>query len=301
MRKADDFVDVSGLAAKYMKPDALTNNYMQADEYRSLIAAGSLYIHEWSGGLFLLCKMEGRHLLRFHLIDNDIDNISDHNSDHIPNHNSRHIPDNTPDNIPEHIPGHISLPDAQIPSDTVAEYAYKPSGAARAARALEVLARFGFAPRFERIRMTRPAGYGESSSKSGYDIRVAGKHDFGGVRSLLHSSFDLRTGCLPDDARLQHDILAGGVFCIGDGEGAVSALLRVSRHPRSSEINHLAVREDSRGRGAAGALLSEYIKHYGQERITVWVRDGYAPAQRAYASAGFAPDGLRSYVLGMRN
>ncbi|MDR0489762.1 MAG: GNAT family N-acetyltransferase [Oscillospiraceae bacterium] len=263
MRKVDDFSLISGLVTKYMQPGVLTNNHMQISEYRALIADGLLYMHEWCGGLLFLCKKESRQLLRFHICDTDF------------------------------------LPDISLPSDTVAEIPYKPSGAVSAAIAASYLDRCGFSTLFERVRLRRPACCGITATGSGHSICNADAPMFDIVQTLLRDCFDPRTGCLPLDDELLCDIKNGNVlYASSDAETAIG-LLRSTERASSFGICHLAVREDLRGRGIAGALLHAFVTRSGHKRITVWTREGYTPAQRLYASAGFAPDGLRSYVLAM--
>lgn len=261
MKIVEDYGEVSRLVMRRLGSGVLTNNYMLASEYRALIADGSLFMHEWSGGLLLLCRKDGRHLLKFSVSDAD------------------------------------SLPDASLPLDTVTEIAYKPSGVAAAERAVSYLEKCGFATLFGRIRMTRQPGGEPLAEVSGYKVYIADDDRYDDIRALLRGCFDIRTGCLPDDSELFGDIAAGRVLCVLDDSDVTAGLLRYEVRASSLEICHLAVREDMRGRGVAGSLIRDLVGRFGDKSITVWLRDGYAPAQRAYVSAGFVLDGLRSFVM----
>ena len=65
----------------------------------------------------------------------------------------------------------------------------------------------------------------------------------------------------------------------------------------STEIRHLAVRADCRGKGLAGELLTAYLSVTDGVKSQVWARTGNAPAEHFYEQHGYRPDGWTSAVL----
>ena len=65
----------------------------------------------------------------------------------------------------------------------------------------------------------------------------------------------------------------------------------------STEIRHLAVRADCRGRGLACELLTAYLNVTDGAKSQVWARTGNAPAEHFYEQHGYRPDGWTSAVL----
>ena len=75
----------------------------------------------------------------------------------------------------------------------------------------------------------------------------------------------------------------------------VCCILAVSR--ASTEIRHLAVRADCRGRGLAGELLTAYLNVTDGAKKSGMGAAGNAPAEHFYEQHGYRPDGWTSAVL----
>jgi len=301
MIKIDSVNEASRLAFGHMKPGTLTNHVMTADEYRAEVAAGRLYAHTWPGGVLFLRKRETYHMLSYYVNDIGV------------------------------------LPGCDLPADTLAEIAYKPSGAENAARAVDFWGRVGLKHVFDRIRLTRDChnpslelqrnsvqpclceersdeairqdssfanasgllseACNEYSNDRHLSVCLAAQPDFDACSRLIHASFDPRTGHIPDYQELYESIKHGHILCLKNSHGEICGLLRRTMRAASVEIRQLALRRDMRGKGLARKLLAAFISIAGDKKITVWARDGYAPAVKAYESAGFAADGWRSAVL----
>jgi len=272
MIRLDDIGEASKLAFSHMKPGVLTNHMMTADEYRADIAHGALHAHVWDGGVLFLRKRESYHMLSYYINDLNV------------------------------------LPDCNLPEDVFCEIAFKPSGAKNAGTAVDFWKRAELRATFERIRMTRPAGGGMGSTAcvqivplrvatDGYYASLANEQDSNDCYDLLRANFDHITGHLPDFHELRDNIEAGFVLCLKDSQSSTCGLIRWLPRAASIEIRQLALREDMRGKGMARYLLDAFTEICGNNKNTVWMRDGYAPALKSYAAAGFAPDGWRSVVM----
>ena len=176
MRQIGDFGEISRLVTAHMKPGVFTNNFITSDQYRAEISSGTLYAHEWDGGLLFLRKRDGWHLLTFYVHDVE------------------------------------AAPGVELPPDTVTEIAQKPGGAASIAVGFWEQA--GLNPEFERIRMARSAG--SESVPGDHTAHIVREADFDGVLALLNGSFDPSTGCLPTETELRDDIMQGNVLCVKD-------------------------------------------------------------------------------------
>jgi len=259
MTRLDCISEASRLAFAHMKPGTQTNHVMTADEYRVDIAAGKLYAHTWPGGVLFLRKRETYHMLSYYVNDSG------------------------------------SLPDCALPDDTFTEIAYKHSGAENAAQAVEYWGRVGMRHTLDRVRLTRPAG--KDSSSPIQDICTAAQSDIDTLSSLMRACFSHRTGHIPDYQELSDSIVAGQILCIKDLHDKICGFLRWIPRAASIEIRQLAVRDDMRGKRLSHNLLAALVDMMGDKKITVWTRDGYAPALRSYYAFGFVTDGWRSTVL----
>ena len=120
--------------------------------------------------------------------------------------------------------------------------------------------------------------------------------DFEDISRFLSEHFSALTGCLPtaDDLR---ENLANGQTVITRDEKGVSGVLHFAVSRASTEIRHLAVRADCRGKGLAGELLTAYLAATDGAKSQVWARTGNAPAEHFYEQHGYRPDGWTSAVL----
>jgi len=274
MEKIIDITQASKLAFAHMKPGVITNHVMTAAEYRMEIEAGSLYAHTWPGGLLFLRGREGYFQLSYYLCDLNI------------------------------------LPACEMPGKVFTEIAHKPSGADLAGQGVSFWERVGFVTQFKRVRLTRlpqetncneeSASWQQSNiaAKNCMDnVTLANNDDTEACHTLLYNNFDRLTGYLPVYQELASDIENGRILCMKDTQDVVCGLLRFINKPASVEIRQLALRDDMRGQGLARLLLDAFICKLDGKKSTVWVRDGYLPALRAYNAAGFNIDSWQSVVM----
>jgi len=214
-----DYSEISKLITARMKKGVLTNNFMRPEEYRAEISAGTLYAHEYNGGLLLLRRREGRHLLTFYI-------------------NNRE-----------------GLSDIELPPDTVAGIPQKPSGAGDA---VSYWTRFGMTPLGEYIRLTREAGSTPISggddvhiaAESDFDGVHTLLHDCFDLRTgCLPSAAELRDDIRRGLVLCVKDNEIGGVLRFGEFSGRVEVLhLAVREDYRGRGI----------GRTLVGAFTARY-------------------------------------------
>ena len=177
------------------------------------------------------------------------------------------------------------------------------AGDPKQAEAEAIFRRSGFDPLFRRIRMTRPKDRPISPAPdrdSTFSVGPAGpgEPDRTEIKTLLASSFDPLTGCLPTEKELAEIPARGEILAARDRlTGALAGILHLRSLRGAAEIRHLAVDPKFRRRGAGQKLVGEFLARTAGLRALVWLREDNAPASALYASAGFAPDGWTSAVL----
>ena len=124
----------------------------------------------------------------------------------------------------------------------------------------------------------------------------ANLEDFEDISRFLSEHFSALTGCLPTANDL-HENLEDGHTVITRDEKGVSGVLHFAVSRASTEIRHLAVRADCRGKGLAGELLTAYLAATDGAKSQVWARTGNVPAEHFYEQHGYRPDGWTSAVL----
>jgi len=262
MVKINDINQASKLAFAHMKPGVLTNHVMTAAEYRAEIDAGTLYAYTWPGGVLFLRGREGYFQLSYCIVDENV------------------------------------LPQCSLPEKLFTEIAFKPIGVDIAERGIKFWAQTGLAVAFRRVRLTR-----EGTVVSGHVqvgdccVVLATLSDIEDCLMILKTNFDPLTGYIPNYPELACDIENNCVLCLKDTGGAVCGLLRYIHKAASVEIRQLALHENMRGQGLAHKLLDAFVNSLNGKKSTVWVRDGYMPAIKAYNAAGFALDGWQSVVM----
>ena len=110
-------------------------------------------------------------------------------------------------------------------------------------RAIAQLEQAGWSVLFHRDRRERPKE--EAYAQEQPQMNTEETPD--AVLAFLRSSFDPLTGCLPTQAQLASQIALGEVVAQRE-DGEIVGVLHFEKGRASSEIRHLAVREDRRGK-----------------------------------------------------
>lgn len=184
----------------------------------------------------------------------------------------------------------LSLPETDRP--VVTELSCRAKDADAMANAAEQFCALGFREVLRRTRRTRkPEAFPVETTAV-----PAKPEDFEDISRFLSEHFSALTGCLPtaDDLR---ENLANGQTVITRDEKGVSGVLHFAVSRASTEIRHLAVRADCRGKGLAGELLTAYLAATDGAKSQVWARTGNLPAEHFYEKHGYRPDGWTSAVL----
>ena len=184
------------------------------------------------------------------------------------------------------------LPRLELPKTTVTEVVWRDGKEGSAMRAIAQLEQAGWSVLFHRDRRERPKE--EAYAQEQPQMNTEETPD--AVLAFLQSSFDPLTGCLPTQAQLASQIALGEVVAQRE-DGEIVGVLHFEKGRASSEIRHLAVREDRRGKGVASKLFKEYLRRTDGAKSLVWARRGNLPAEHFYESHGYRCDGWHSAVL----
>lgn len=176
-----------------------------------------------------------------------------------------------------------------IRKTTVAETPFREKDAALI-EADENLCKAGFKREFTRRRMAF-VRKNEPVSELAEGMKYADEDDIPIIEKLLSESFSPLTGCLPDIDETVSAVREKRII-LHKNDG----LLHFEKSRASFELRHLCVAENSRGQGIAGELVRAYNSNIPKKSL-VWVREGYAPAEKTYENNGYTADGMRSSVL----
>jgi N-acetylglutamate synthase-like GNAT family acetyltransferase len=259
MKQIKNYCEVSPLVSAQFRKGVRTNNFLSVEAYQAEIAQGSLYTHVWQGGLVFLRRRRGYWQLNFYLND-------------------------------------LSAPlDTDLNGIIVVEIPVRPKDLAD--DLLNYWKRQGFVHRFDRLRFIRPAGQAIDVFNSDIKVKKAEPSDCSALLDLMSECFDPITGCIPTQAELIGDINRDNVFCAKDMKAKICGLLHITRAASYTEIRHLAVREDMRGKHISRQLFSYYMNSTDFKKSLVWTSNKNSSAIRFYQSCGYTTDGWTSSVL----
>ena len=255
MKKVNNYTEITEAVDRHFGKTTVTNCFLSRETYDREIACGTLYLEETDGGVYIFRRRDGFDVMYFYLDSTDIS------------------------------PARITTG-----GDIVCEIPYRE----RDEKMIAVAERFtecGYDKLFSRVRLAKMA---EEDYYTDEHITAADGRDHDSVAALLESSYDRRTGCLPNDESLRDDIDAGRVLVYRDG--GIAGLLHYTDDKNMSEIRHVAVDETRRGEGIASHLVRAYLASR-TGRCRVWAREDYHSARRIYEKNGYTADGMKSDVL----
>lgn len=260
MKQIASYEELAPLLSAQLRRGVVTNAALSPEDWRREIAAGTLRVQGWDGGLLLLRQREGCSRLSFYLQE-------------------------------------MALPeDLDWGGPVVLEIAARPRDEGLL-RAGEFWRGQGFTELFRRERLALPKGTAAAAGDGPLKARMARPEDAGAVEELLGACFDPVTGCLPTRAELARDLEDGNVVCAAAPDGALAGVLHIAPGRGATQLRHLAVGEAFRRQGGAQGLLACYLEHTGFAKSQVWVRTDNAPARHFYTKNGYAADGWTSVVL----
>lgn len=150
------------------------------------------------------------------------------------------------------------------------------------------LQKCGFSSLFTRIRMER-------QSATADDAVLSESLDGAALHDLFSACFPAETGCIPTAQELTRAAAEGRILTKMDS-GRLCGAIHAEKRKGYTELRHLAVLPDCRGRGYAMQLTSRFCRVFGGEKLRVWVRDDALSAKHIYEENGFSPDGYTATV-----
>ena len=259
MKKINDYAELNRLVMSRFGRDFATNYFISREIAENEINSGKMYFHEFGNSLFIF-RDKGDHFSLYYCMK---------------------------------IGDELELP--AFPNVTVAETAFRERDE-KLKKADESLVSAGFRREFYRNRMKRlPQELKERSDDlPSENVRTANSRDFDLTHELLFSCFSPLTGCLPDENELRIALNEGRILLHRRG-----GLLHYEETKAGCELRHLCVSEKARGCGTGGEMVRAYnfLLDKNGKKSVVWVREGYAPAEKIYEKNGYKIDGTRSSVL----
>jgi len=184
----------------------------------------------------------------------------------------------------------LTLP--ELPVGTVTEITARPGR--EDPELIKAFTDGGFRPIMRRVRLVRAPGEMEAPITPG--VTVIKAPDGTSAMELILAAFDPVTGCIPTAEELRADAESGSLY-LAMLDGVPVGVLQVRRGKNYSDIRHLAVREDMRGKRIAAALIYAFLRDTEYRRVFVWTGEDNQAALKNYARCGFTPDGYTSQVM----
>lgn len=232
MKSIERYEELASLLAAQLRPGVRTNALLKSQDYQREIAAGTLFVEEFSGGLALFRRRRNCQRMSFYLQRG------------------------------------AEPPRLSLCLPTALEIAARPRDAAlRECAAL--WEQCGFRTSFARQRMSRPAG-GEPLPCAGqFEPRPAAPEETEELEALFAACFDPLTGCLPTREELKSGMELGHYLWTGGGllhweevpggtelrhlavsahlrrQGAAQALFRAYLEQTSQQASRVWVRTDN--------------------------------------------------------
>ena len=257
MKKINEISELNSLITAYFGRDYVSNWFVSRDNAEKYVAEGRISACELDGSLFILRERESSGTAFCSL-------YYYMRKGYVPN---------------------LSF----ISKTTVAETPFRERDSSLI-EADESLCKAGFEREFTRRRMAYTQK-NEPVSALGENMKYADEADIPVAEKLLSESFSPLTGCLPDEDETASAVREGRIILHKNG-----GLLHFEKSRAYFELRHLCVPESSRGHGIAGELVRAYNSIVPKKSL-VWVREGYAPAEKTYENNGYTADGMRSSVL----
>lgn len=186
-----------------------------------------------------------------------------------------------------------SPPHLKLTRPTVMEIARRDEYQARASLLWQSV---GFNIVIRRVRMEciNPA----QTSPGNNGVYVASREQEEEIMNMLQAGFDSLTGCIPTMDELAASVAREEFLCIEEN-GEMLGLLQYRNDKATSEILHLFVKAEGRGRGLADRLVNYYKGQATSlnKRLRVWANENNMRARAFYEKNGYRCDGLSSDVL----
>lgn len=155
---------------------------------------------------------------------------------------------------------------------------------------IELFKKNGMELKLKRMRLANESSNVDITSSN---VGKAKLKDYEKIVKLLRENFDKYIGCIPSEQKLKSDIESGNFYCYREKE----EILGILHIANKTNIKHLAVDKECRGRGIAKAILSTYLSDVGDGKKYVWTGEDNEIAKKTYFIMGYKLDGYVSYVL----
>jgi ribosomal protein S18 acetylase RimI-like enzyme len=182
--------------------------------------------------------------------------------------------------------------DFKIPKISVLEIVNKPNDSTFE-NTLKFWKANGFVEYTKRKRMQKIVNDFDNDNSS---VRLAQIEDAQEIDSIMKECFDKYSGCLLDNQELEGEIKNNNIYC-AISENKIVGILHKSNNKNISEIRHLAVKKEMRGKHYASELVKHYINDCKCNKNLVWVGSDNEIAQKFYKKNSYEFDGWISTVL----
>ena len=300
MKKVASYEELSKLIFSNLKKNVITNMFMTKEVLETEITFGNLYYILFSNGLFIIRDRAEYFVLNYYI--NNIDSKE------------------TKEEIEE-------ILKEKIKKKIVIEVVGKTESDEKYIKICQLLEECGLEKTIVRERFSKKEeiiedngindnGINDSSINNNSKnknieivdnvnnnikkIRYCEKADIKEVKNILELYFDKFHGCIPTIAQIEEDIknkkIIKAVVENSDDE-EIAGILHVDYNNNSSEIRHLAVKDEHRNKNIGTSLISYFTLTIKTQKSTVWTGKENIIAQKVYEKNGYKKDGYVSTVF----
>ena len=257
-----NYLDLSSLITKHFKPNLNTNFFLTEDESKYLLENKKLFYLE-DNNLFLFKKRAADYLCYYYISDFSDSSI-------------------------------LNTTFETITEPVVVEIPYKSSNT-KISNVLDFFDNLGFKTILCRERYKISALDNSSSLDS--NICYAKEEDLSTISKILNTTYNIHTGCVPEDNLLLKDITNQKII-ISKFDNEIVGILHFENSPKKAEIRHIVVLEEYRNKNIASSLIDFYHSIIqNKANAVVWVSKDNLIAKKLYEKKGYLKDSFSSYVL----
>lgn len=129
-----------------------------------------------------------------------------------------------------------------------------------------------------------------------YEITLPDELDSDLILEFLKANFNNYYGCIPLKEKVKEDINEK-LFYIAKIDEEIIGVLHFRKSQKTSEIRHLAVKNEWRGQGVGKKLINNYLNEMTSLKKLVWTGNENCSAQKLYEKNGYKKDGYVSSVF----
>lgn len=257
MKKINNFDELNKLISMHFKKGVYTNCFVSKEELQEYINKKRLFYTRYESGLLIFIKMQGYYNMKYYINDVNCD-----------------FRFSTRRKIVTEIAG-------------------------KTEKSLETIVEFFKGNQWNIVLNRLRFSCEESKINESLEIEKIEKlklKDYAKIIKILRKNYDKYTGCIPLKENIKLDIKNGNFYCYKE-DNKILGILHICNKANKSEMRHLVVLKECRGKSIAKRLITRYLIDAEEKSKQVWTSTNNEIAKNLFMSFGYEADGYVSYVL----